>query len=51
MSFNFVNMHLQLLPNVDTALVPSGTPLFSLYPVAARGMYQLTDARSLMPKA
>jgi hypothetical protein len=51
MSFNFVNMHLQLLPNVDTALVPSGTPLFSLYPVAARGMYQLTDARSLVPKA
>lgn len=47
LSFNFVNMHLQLLPNVNTAVVPAHTPIFSLYPVTARGQYQLTDARSI----
>lgn len=47
LSFNFVNMHLQLLPDVATAVIPANTPIFSLYPVTARGQYQLTDARSL----
>ena len=47
LSFNFVNMHLQLLPDVSTAVIPANTPIFSLYPVTARGQYQLTDARSL----
>ena len=47
LSFNFVNMHLQLLPNVTTAVVPAHTPIFSLYPVTARGQIQLTDARSI----
>jgi hypothetical protein len=47
LSFNFVNMHLQLLPNVTAAVVPAHTPIFSLYPVTARGQYQLTDARSM----
>jgi len=47
LSFNFVNMHLQLLPDVGTAVIPANTPIFSLYPVTARGQYQLTDARSL----
>ena len=47
LSFNFVNMHLQLLPNVATAVIPANTPIFSLYPITARGQYQLTDARSL----
>ena len=47
LSFNFVNMHLQLLPDVTTAVIPANTPIFSLYPVTARGQYQLTDARSL----
>jgi hypothetical protein len=47
LSFNFVNMHLRLLPDISTALVPANTPIFSLYPVAARGAYQLTDARTL----
>jgi len=46
LSFNFVNMHLQLLPEVATAVVPANTPIFSLYPVVARGRYELTDARS-----
>jgi len=47
LSFNFVNMHLQLLPDVATAVIPANTPIFSLYPVTARGQYQVTDARSL----
>jgi hypothetical protein len=47
LSFNFVNMHLQLLPQITTAVIPANTPIFSLYPVTARGQYQLTDARSL----
>ena len=47
LSFNYVNMHLQLLPNVTSAFVPAHTPIFSLYPVTARGQYQLTDARSI----
>lgn len=47
LSFNFLNMHLQLLPDVSTALVPANTPIFSLYPIIARGGYQLADARSL----
>ena len=47
LSFNFVNMHLQLLPQMTTAVIPANTPIFSLYPVTARGQYQLTDARSL----
>ena len=47
LSFNFINMHLQLLPGIVTALVPANTPIFSLYPVVPRGNYQLDDARSL----
>jgi hypothetical protein len=50
LSFNFVNMHLQLLPNVTTAEVPANTPMFSLYPVLARGTYLVEDARSLSPR-
>ncbi|HEU4683548.1 MAG TPA: hypothetical protein VFS39_03495 [Nitrospira sp.] len=47
LSFNFINVHLQLLPDVSTAVIPANTPIFSLYPVVSRGAYQLTDARSL----
>jgi hypothetical protein len=47
LSFNFINMHLQLLPGVTAAVVPANTPVFSFYPVLARGQYQLEDARSL----
>ena len=47
LSFNFINMHLQLLPEVVTAVVPANTPIFSLYPVVPRGNYQVEDARSL----
>ncbi len=45
LSFNFINMHLQLLPDVTTSIVPANTPIFSVYPVATRGTYQVTDAR------
>ena len=47
LSFNYVNMHLQLLPNMTTAVVPAHTPIFSLYPVMARGQFQLMDARTI----
>jgi hypothetical protein len=47
LSFNFVNMHLQLLPDITTAIVPAGTPTFSLCPVMPRGNIQLEDARTL----
>ncbi|HEY6083765.1 MAG TPA: hypothetical protein VIU63_00120 [Nitrospira sp.] len=50
LSFNFVNMHLQLLPDVATAVIPAHTPVFSMYPIVSRGQYQLTDARLLGPK-
>lgn len=47
LSFNFVNLHLQLLPDVATSIVPANTPIFSIYPVVARGKFELTDARTL----
>lgn len=51
LSFNFVNMHLQLLPDTTVAVVPANTPVFSLFPVLARGQYELTDARALAPRS
>jgi len=36
LSFNFVNMHLQLLPGRREAIIPFNTPIFSVYPVLAR---------------
>jgi hypothetical protein len=47
LSFNFINLHLQLLPDVATAVVPANTPIFSVYPTVARGKDQLVDARTL----
>jgi hypothetical protein len=47
LSFNFVNLHLQLLPDVATSIIPAHTPIFSVYPVVARSKFQLTDARTL----
>ncbi|BFU97095.1 MAG: hypothetical protein NTNFB02_38170 [Nitrospira sp.] len=51
LSFNFVNMHLQLLPDATAAVIPANTPVFSLFPVLARGQYELTDARALAPRS
>jgi hypothetical protein len=47
LSFNFINLHVQLLLDIATAIVPANTPIFSLYPVMARGNVQLEDAGSL----
>jgi hypothetical protein len=47
LSFNFINLHLQLLPDVATAIVPANTPIFSVYPAMARGRDHLADARTL----
>ena len=47
LSFNFINMHLQLLPDTTTAIVPASTPIFSFHPIMARGNIQLEDARTL----
>lgn len=47
LSFNFVNMHLQLLPDVDTAFVPYNTPIFSVYPTLNWQHYTMQDAREL----
>jgi hypothetical protein len=30
-------MHLQLLPDTTTAIVPANTPFFSFHPIMARG--------------
>ncbi|MGH7233494.1 MAG: hypothetical protein ACREJU_19350 [Nitrospiraceae bacterium] len=47
LSFNFVNMHLQLLPGMTSALVPFNTPIFSIFPVLNRQCYKFEDRRSL----
>ena len=36
LSFNFVNMHLQLLDDRREAFVPYNTPIFTVYPVVSR---------------
>ncbi|MBD0305218.1 MAG: hypothetical protein ICV76_01525 [Nitrospiraceae bacterium] len=47
LSFNFVNMHLQLLPGVTTAMVPYSTPIFSVFPVLNRQSYRFEDRRHI----
>ena len=47
LSFNFVNMHVNLLPGVDTAIVPFNTPIFSVYPVLNWQGFRFEDARKL----
>ncbi|MBM4134940.1 MAG: hypothetical protein FJ245_14390 [Nitrospira sp.] len=47
LSFNFVNMHLQLLPGTDSAVVPFNTPIFSVLPVLSRQQYKFEDRRHL----
>lgn len=36
LSYNYVNLHLQLLPATDTAFIPFNTPIFTIYPVLNR---------------
>ena len=45
LSFNFVNMHVQLLSGVSTAFVPYNTPIFSVYPILG-APYRFEDARA-----
>ncbi|MEX2599047.1 MAG: hypothetical protein WD533_05255, partial [Dehalococcoidia bacterium] len=45
LSFNFVNMHLQLQPGVETAVIPFNTPIFSVYPVVTRQRVTFEDSR------
>lgn len=47
LSFNFVNMHLQLSPGTETAVVPFNTPIFSVYPVLSWQCYKFEDRRNL----
>lgn len=47
LSYNFVNMHLGLLPGVQSAVVPYNTPIFSLYAMLARQNYKFEDAGTL----
>ncbi|MDE3036241.1 MAG: hypothetical protein KGJ14_09745 [Nitrospirota bacterium] len=47
LSFNFVNMHLQLLPGTDSAVIPCNTPVFSVLPVLNRQQYRFEDRRTL----
>ena len=47
LSFNFVNMHLQLSPNVDTAFVPHSTPIFTLFPVLNRQCFRFEDRNQM----
>jgi len=45
LSFNFVNMHLQLMPGVEAAVVPFNTPIFTLLPVLNRQQVRI-EART-----
>jgi hypothetical protein len=47
LSFNYINMHLGLLPGTETAFVPYNTPIFSVYPVVNRQAYTFKDVRSM----
>jgi len=47
LSYNFVNLHLQLLPGVQQAVIPFNTPIFTLYPVLNRQNYRFEDRGSL----
>lgn len=49
LSFNFVNMHLNLLPGIETAFVPFNTPIFSVYPLVNWQGFRFEDARQLEP--
>ncbi len=47
LNFNFINMHLQLLPDVVAAVVPANTPIFSFFPLLAKGTIQVVDGQTL----
>lgn len=43
LSFNFVNMHLQLPHGTETGFVPHSTPIFSVFPVLNRQCFRFED--------
>jgi len=43
LSFNFVNIHLTLREDVESAFVPYNTPLFVMYPVLDPQCYSIED--------
>jgi len=47
LSFNFVNLHLSLSAETNTALLPHSTPIFSIYPVLSRQCYKFEDQRAI----
>ncbi len=47
LSFNFVNIHLQLAPGTETAFVPYNTPLFTVYPTLNRQCCKIEDLRNV----
>lgn len=47
LSFNFINIHVQLLSGVETAFVPHNTPIFSVYPVLSRQSYEIVDRQAV----
>ncbi len=49
LSYNYVNLHLQLLPDTDTAFIPFNTPIFSIYPTLNRQCVKF-ESRASMDK-
>jgi hypothetical protein len=43
LSYNFVNLHLGLLPAAATAVIPFNTPIFTIYPVLSRHAYNFEE--------
>jgi hypothetical protein len=43
LSYNFVNLHLGLLPDVESAVIPYNTPIFTIFPVLNRQAYRFQD--------
>src|SRR5574341_657133 len=43
LSYNFVNLHLGLLPGIQAALIPFNTPIFTIYPVLSRHAYSFEE--------
>ncbi|MGB0909358.1 MAG: hypothetical protein ACPGYT_03275 [Nitrospirales bacterium] len=49
LSFNFVNLHLQLAPGNNTAMIPHSTPIFSVFPVLNRQSFKFEDRSQIDP--
>lgn len=47
LSFNFINIHMQLLPGIETAVLPCNTPIFTIYPVLSRQCYEFRERKAV----